>query len=165
MDNFIAIDVETANGSRSSICSIGAVKVRDGVIVDSRYSLVNPEPNYYSWFCTRVHGLTDDDTWNAPSFGTVWTQWQEWLEDLPLVAHNAPFDQGCIAAACGIYGLEPPEQPFLDTLSAARRSIPRGMCPSKALDALCDFFGIPFKDHHNALADAEGCAKLAMILL
>lgn len=165
MNDFIAIDVETANGSRSSICSIGAVKVRDGVIVDSRYSLVNPEPNYYAWFCTKVHGLSDEDTWNAPSFGTVWADWQDWLEDLPLVAHNAPFDSGCIAAACRVYGLEPPQVPFLCTLAAARRSVPRGMCPSKALDALCQFFGIPFKDHHNALADAEGCAKLAMILL
>ena len=38
MDSFIAIDVETANGNRSSICSIGAVKVLDGLIVDRRYS-------------------------------------------------------------------------------------------------------------------------------
>lgn len=165
MDNFVAIDVETANGEWTSICSVGAVKVLGGRIVDSRYSLVNPEPNYYSYFCTRVHGLCKDDTRDAPPFGTVWQKWQDWFEGLPLVAHNAPFDAGCISAACRMYGVEPPPQPFFDTLSAARRAIPRAICPSKALDALCDFFGIPFKDHHNALADAEACAKLAMILL
>ena len=66
MDDFIALDVETANGHRSSICAIGAVKVRGGVIVDRRYSLVNPEPNWYSRMCTNVHGLSDEDTWNAP---------------------------------------------------------------------------------------------------
>ena len=49
MNSFIAIDVETANYSPSSICAIGAVKVVDGVIVDSRYSLVNPEPGGYHW--------------------------------------------------------------------------------------------------------------------
>lgn len=72
MKDFIAIDVETANEQPSSVCAIGAVKVRDGIVCDSRYTLVCPEPNYYKYFCTRVHGLCDDDTWNAPSFGTVW---------------------------------------------------------------------------------------------
>lgn len=164
MDNFIAIDVETANASPSSICAIGAVKVRDGLIVDRRYSLVRPEPDYYSYFCTRVHGLTDEDTWNAPSFGTVWSGWQEWLEDLPLVAHNARFDSTCIREACKIYGLELPPQ-FLCTLVAARKSIPRGMCASKSLDALCQYFGITLRHHHNALDDAEACAALAVVLL
>lgn len=165
MDNFVAIDVETANQHRSSICAIGAVKVRDGLVVDSRYTLVNPEPNWYSRFCTAVHGITEAHTWDAPSFGTVWQQWQQWLEDLPLVAHNAQFDSGCIHAACRVYGLEPPQQPFLCTLRAARSSIPRGVLPSKGLDSLCDFFGITLKNHHNALDDALACAHLAIILL
>lgn len=165
MNDFIAIDVETANGERSSICAIGAVKVSDGVIVDRRYSLVRPEPDYYTYFCTQVHGLTDDDTYNAPSFGTVWTEWGDWLDGYRLVAHNASFDASCIRAACRIYGLEPPELPFLCTLSAARRTIPRAVCPSKSLDSLCRFFGITLKNHHNALDDAEACAELAMVLL
>lgn len=164
MDSFIAIDVETANNERSSICSVGAVKVRDGIITDRRYTLVRPEPDWYAWHCTRVHGLTAEDTFDAPSFGTVWRQWQPWLEGLPLVAHNAQFDAGCIREACRIYGLEAPDT-FLCTLQAARKSIPRGMCASKSLDSLCEYFGIPLKNHHNALDDAEACAKLAIVLL
>ena len=46
MDNFVAIDVETANGEPTSICAIGAVKVTDGVITDRFYELVRPTPNY-----------------------------------------------------------------------------------------------------------------------
>lgn len=164
MDSFVAIDVETANACPSSICAIGAVKVLDGIIVDRRYSLVRPEPDYYSWFCTRVHGLTDEDTWNAPSFGTVWAGLTDWLGELPLIAHNARFDSNCIREACGIYGLEPPK-PFLCTLAAARKSIPRSLCASKSLDSLCQYFGITLKNHHNALDDAEACAKLAVVLL
>ena len=164
MDNFIAIDVETANNHPSRICAIGAVKVVGGLISDSRYSLINPEPDWYSRACTAVHGLSDADTWNAPAFGTVWQQWEPWFGDLPMVAHNAAFDRRCINAACRVYQLEAPEH-FLCTLSAARRTIPKGMCASKSLPALCDFFGIPFHEHHNALADAEACAKLAVILL
>lgn len=164
MEDFVAIDVETANFERSSICAIGAVKVRGGLIVDKRYSLVNPEPNYYCRRCTEVHGLTDDDTWNAPTFGQVWAEWLPWLEGLQLVAHNAAFDAGCISAACHIYGFETPE-PFKCTLSAARRQIPKGVCASKSLDSLCNFFGIPLLKHHCAMDDAEACAKLALILL
>ena len=45
MDNFVAIDVETANGERTSVCSIGAVKVVDGAVADTFYELVRPTPN------------------------------------------------------------------------------------------------------------------------
>lgn len=166
MDNFVAIDVETANYSRSSICSIGCVKVRDGLVVDSFYSLVHPEPDWYvRRFTEEIHGIGPDDTYNAPPFDSVWRRVLDFAEGLPFVAHNAVFDNGCIREACRIYRLDPPERPFLCTLSAARRQIPRFSCPSKSLPSLCSFFGIPFDNHHNALADAEGCARLAMILL
>ena len=164
MDNFIAIDVETANNHPSSICAIGAVKVVGGLIADSRYSLINPEPDWYSRACTAVHGLSDADTWNAPAFGTVWQQWQTWMGNLPMVAHNAQFDQNCIAEACRIYRLASPAQ-FYCTLRAARKQIPRGVLPSKSLDSLCEFFGIELKTHHCAIDDAMACAKIAMILL
>ena len=164
MEDFVAIDVETANYERTSICAIGAVKVRGRIIVDRRYTLVNPEPNYYNRYCTMVHGITDEDTWNAPTFGEVWSDWEPWFEGLVLVAHNAPFDSSCISAACRIYGLESPGA-FRCTLAAARRQIPKGMCASKSLDSLCEFFGIPLLQHHCAMDDAEACAKaLAEIL-
>ena len=57
MKNFAAIDFETANGQRSSVCSVGIVIVRNGEIKEKFYSLVKPEPNYYSRICQRVHGL------------------------------------------------------------------------------------------------------------
>ena len=54
MKNFAAIDFETANLQRTSVCSVGIVIVRDGEIVDSYYSLIKPEPEYYSYWNTRV---------------------------------------------------------------------------------------------------------------
>lgn len=48
MDKFIAIDVETANFEPTSICAIGAAKVEDGLVTDTRYSLIRPEPDWYS---------------------------------------------------------------------------------------------------------------------
>ncbi|MDO5394805.1 MAG: exonuclease domain-containing protein [Bacteroidales bacterium] len=164
MDNFIAIDVETANYSPSSICAVGCVKIIDGEIADEFYSLVHPEPDWYLRRFTEIHGLNDDDTWNAPPFDAVWHRITAFAEGLPFVAHNAQFDHKCISEACRVYQLEPP-LPFLCTLKAARKQIPRYVCPSKSLPALCTFFGIDFTNHHNAAADAYGCAMLAKILL
>ena len=47
MKNFAAIDFETANQQRTSVCSVGIVIVRNGEIVDSYYSLIKPEPEYF----------------------------------------------------------------------------------------------------------------------
>lgn len=58
MENFAAIDFETANEQRTSVCSVGVVIVRNGEIADSYYSLIRPEPEYYTYWNTRVHGLT-----------------------------------------------------------------------------------------------------------
>ena len=46
--NFAAIDFETANNERSSVCAVGVVIVRGGEIVDKFYSLIKPEPEYYN---------------------------------------------------------------------------------------------------------------------
>ena len=58
MKDFAAIDFETANNERSSVCSVGIVIVRNGEIVDKFYSLIKPEPEYYTYWCSRVHGLS-----------------------------------------------------------------------------------------------------------
>lgn len=50
MKDFAAIDFETANQQRTSVCSVGIVIVRDGEIADSYYSLIKPEPEYYSYW-------------------------------------------------------------------------------------------------------------------
>ena len=95
LKDFAAIDFETANNERSSVCSVGIVIVRDGEIVDTFYSLIQPEPNYYNYWCSQVHGLCSEDTDDAPIFPEVWKQIEPLIEGLPLVAHNKPFDEGC----------------------------------------------------------------------
>ncbi len=45
-------DIKFVNKERSSVCSVGIVIVRNGEIVDSFYSLIQPEPNYYNYWCS-----------------------------------------------------------------------------------------------------------------
>lgn len=74
MQNFAAIDFETANGRRSGVCSVDIVIVRGGEIVDKFYSLIQPSPNYSTYWTTEVHGLGRQDTDKHPKFPEVWAQ-------------------------------------------------------------------------------------------
>ncbi len=163
MQDFAAIDFETANNARSSVCSVGVVVVRAGEIVDSFYSLIQPEPNYYNYWCTRVHGLTTDDTDEAPVFPYVWERIAPLIEGLPLVAHNSRFDEGCLKAAFRVYQMTYPDYIFYDTLLASRRRLP--LLPDHKLDTVATACGFCLTNHHHALADAEACAHIAIRLL
>ena len=104
MKDFAAIDFETANSQRSSVCSVGVVIVRGGRITDKIYRLIRPAPNYYSRWTTEIHGLTRSDTDSAADFPEVWAEIAPLIEGLPLVAHNSPFDEGCLRAAFERWG-------------------------------------------------------------
>ncbi len=71
MNTFVALDFETANQYRTSVCSIGLVFVENNNIVDTYYQLIKPSPNYYASFCTQIHGISQHDTQNAPLFPEV----------------------------------------------------------------------------------------------
>jgi DNA polymerase-3 subunit epsilon len=163
MRDFAAIDFETANHARSSVCSVGIVIVRDGEIVDSFYSLIQPEPNYYNYWCSQVHGLCCDDTDDAPVFPDVWAQIEPLIEGLPLVAHNKPFDEGCLQAVFRVYQMDYPDYEFYDTLRASRRLLPD--LENHQLQTVAAACGFNMKNHHHALADAEACAHIALELL
>lgn len=163
MRDFAAIDFETANNNRSSVCSVGVVIVRDNEIVDSFYSLINPEPNYYNPWCTQVHGLTSSDTDDAPVFPEVWKQIAPMITGLPLVAHNSPFDESCLKAAFRAYQMEYPDYEFHDTLRMARQTL-RGLA-NHQLHTVAAACGYHLDNHHHALADAEACAWIARAIL
>ena len=162
MRDFAAIDFETANGRRSSVCSVGVVIVRDGKIVEKFYSLIKPYPNYYTYWTTEVHGLTRRDTDSQPTFPEVWAQIAPRIEGLPLVAHNRPFDESCLKAVFAEYGMEYPEYEFYCTLAASRRCL---RLPSYQLHVAAAACGFDLENHHHALTDAEACAAIALKLL
>lgn len=162
MRDFVAIDFETANGRRCSVCSVGMIIVRDGEIVDRFYSLIKPTPNYYSYWTTEIHGLTQDDTNNAPTFPEVWAQVEEKIKGLPLVAHNKPFDETCIKAVFAEYGMEYPDYEFYCTLAASHRTLD---LPSHQRHIVAEACGFTLMNHHNALEDAKACAAIALKIL
>ena len=141
MENFAAIDFETANNERTSVCSVGVVIVRDGEIVDSFYSLIQPEP----------------------AFPEVWKQIEPLIDGLPLVAHNKAFDESCLKAVFRCYQMDYPDYEFHCTCQAARRAFPNA--ENHQLHTISMLCGFRLENHHHALADAEACAWIAREIL
>jgi len=164
MRDFAAIDFETANENLSSICSVGLVIVRGGEIAERFYSLVQPEPNYYNYGNSCVHGLTREDTETARVFSKVWAEIEPLIEGLPLVAHNKNFDEACLKAAFRTYCMDYPDYEFYCTLQASRKTLGKRLVNHK-LNTVAEYCGFILENHHNALADAEACAAIALKLL
>ena len=163
MKDFAAIDFETANNERSSVCSVGIVIVRGGEIVDKFYSLIKPEPEYYNYWCSKVHGLCAADTEEAPVFPDVWKQIEPKIAGLPLVAHNKAFDESCLKAVFRVYQMDYPGYEFYDTLCVSRHVLPD--LESHQLQTVAAACGYELENHHHALADAEACAWIAREIL
>jgi DNA polymerase-3 subunit epsilon len=166
MTSFAVIDFETANGCLSSICSVGVVIVRNGKTVNRIYRLIQPEPNCYWHSFTKIHGLTAKDTENAPVFPDVWAEIAPQIVNLPLVAHNSPFDEGCLRTVFRTYQMDYPDYKFHCTCRAARRMFVKGKdLPDHQLHSVAILCGYDLANHHHALADAEACAAIAIKIL
>jgi len=161
MRDFVAIDFETANYYRTSACSVGAVRYRDGKFEDSFYSLIHPHPNFYKF--TYIHGITKEDTEAAPTFDVVWEQLKPFIGRLPLVAHNSPFDKSVLLKTLEFYG-QTFEPTFYCTLRAARNYL-KAQLPNCQLHTVAAYYGFDLTAHHHALADAEACAVIALNIL
>ncbi len=162
MKDFAAIDFETANSHPTSVCSVGVVVVRGGVVAERFYELIRPAPDWYSYWNTRIHGLDHSDTAEADPFPEVWARIAPRIEGLPLVAHNSPFDEGCLRKVHAHYGMEWPGYEFHCTCRMARRAFPR--LPNHKLGTVAGHVGFDLTNHHHALADAEACAEIAMTI-
>lgn len=159
MKDFVAIDFETANRALSSVCSMGIVTVRDGMIAETFYSLIRPLPNYYEYWNTRIHGMTQKDTESALTFPEVWEKVATGIQGLPLVAHNSLFDEGCLKAVFRAYSMPYPAYQFHCTYRAARKKWKHLV--NHRLHTVAAYCGFDLNNHHHALADAEACAAIA----
>lgn len=155
----VAIDFETSGYAADSACSVGLVRLEGQRVAERFSSLIRP-PSSRVLF-TEVHGLTWAMLRDAPSFAELWPRMEEFMKGAQwLLAHNASFDRRVLYACCRAAGVERPEAPFLCTLKGARRSLP---LPSRKLNCVCDYFGIPLQ-HHEAASDAEACAQVYLRL-
>ncbi len=157
--NFTAIDFETANERLDSVCSLGMVRVENGIITDKRYRLIRPPDMRFSRRNIEVHGIYPSEVENEPQFYRYWNSIRSYLEPYPVVAHNANFDLNVLQAVLRRYALDNPTLTYTCSVKIARRTW-RGL-QSYGLNHLAKHFGHTFV-HHHALEDAEVCAKIML---
>ena len=111
MTTFAAIDFETADHGYDSACAVGAVLVRNGRIDGTYQQLIRPPRKRFVF--THIHGLAWNDVRDSPTFGEMWSDLRDFLDDAEfLVAHNASFDRKVLHACCAASDVTPPGQAF-----------------------------------------------------
>ena len=154
---FVAIDFETADYFRDSACSVALVRVEGRKIVAREHHLIQPPRRDFKF--THLHGITWSMVARAPTFGRVWARLEPLLEGADfLAAHNAGFDRSVLKACCQAAGLEPPALDFTCSVRLAKQT---WALQTATLPVVCEFLDIPL-DHHNAVSDAEACARIVL---
>ena len=157
--NFTAIDFETANSWAASACSVGLVKVRDGVVVDKIGWFIKPPLGHdaFQEWNIRIHGIYPEHVAGALSWSQQLPNLVDFADGDLLVAHNAGFDLGVIKTASAITGMTVPDFRYVCSLQVARKTyhLDSYRLPVAAMAAGFEDFS-----HHNALADSEACAAI-----
>lgn len=122
---FVVFDLETTGFSQQydRVVELGAVKFRDGKIIDQKSWLVNPGRRI-PWMAKQVHGISDEMVKDAPAFTTVYPEFLDFIQGAVLMAHNAKFDVGFIASEIRRAGFPLPPNKTVDSLSLFRRWYP-----------------------------------------
>lgn len=157
--DFIAFDLETTGiqPKNDAVVEIGAVRFNNGRPGETFCTLINPgrpiPPE-----ASAVNGIMDDMVADKPGIETVLTELADFCGDLPLVAHNAPFDFKFLLAAVEKHRARAPKGVVLDSCQLARIVFP-GMFNYK-LGTLVRHFGFPSGTFHRAEEDSVYCGLL-----
>jgi DNA polymerase-3 subunit epsilon len=157
--DFIAIDFETANESRSSACALGIIYVEGSKVVRKKYFLIKPSDMYFNPFNVSIHGITEEDVEDKPEFNELWPQIKDDFNGKLIVAHNASFDMSVLRYVMDEYGIIYPELSYSCTKIIAKKVWPNHI--SYCLDYIANNLNIEFV-HHNAEEDASACAQIAI---
>lgn len=157
-DELIVFDLETTGlfAASCKITEIGAVKIKNGEVLETFNSLVNPECPIPE-DVVEVTGITDEMVADAETIDKVLPRFLEFIGDRLLIAHNADFDISFVRVAAKNLGLDF-KNPYLDTLGLSRAMLPE--LKKYKLDRLAAHYKLGDFNHHRASDDAT---MLAMI--
>ena len=157
---FFALDVETANHDRGSICQVGLACVRPDNQIESWVALVDPGTD--RWVFTWLHGITAEMVKGAAGIEEVLALLEKRLEGVPVYQHSG-FDRSAIRAACAALGRAEPNWKWQNSITVARAAWPelKGN-GGHGLASLKQHLGLHF-EHHDAGEDARAAAEVVLL--
>ena len=158
-DAWVALDFETANEQRASVCAVGVATVSGGRVVDRRSWLVRPPELRFNGINVSIHGITAEDVLEAPEFDQVWPELAPILQSGTVIAHNAGFDMSVLRHTLEDYGPPSPPIRYLCTVTLSRLAWPS--LPNHKLDTVSSHLGLSL-NHHDAEDDAVACAGVSL---
>ncbi len=155
---YVVFDTETTGfnaGGEDQMIEIGAVKIKNGEIIDSFDKLIDPKRHIPDRI-TELTCITDEMVSGQDDEETVTKAFLNWTGNLPMVAHNAKFDISFITMAMKKYNLGEFTNTVIDTLELSR-TLDQGYA-RHSLSALVKRYNIPWEEdaHHRADYDAKG---------
>lgn len=151
--SFVAVDTETT-GLDFDLCNIieiGAVKVENGQIIDSFKTLIKVDEKLPP-FIVHLTGISDEMLVDAPLLNEVMADFDAFVGDSILLAHNASFDINFLYTAYERTLGKPLSNDYVDTLRVARRALPQ--LQHRTLPDLCEIFEVVNEGEHRAYSDA-----------
>lgn len=160
--SFVAVDIETTGLSpeKDQIIEVGALKVREGQVVDTLSLLIKPDI-YLPDKIVELTGITDEMLEHESSFSTVSHSIYEFLGNDPLLGHNVRFDYSFLKYHLANSGYNISNN-VIDTLRIARVLHPE--LPSRSLASMCNAYGLVNKAAHRAYEDARVTMDLYMAM-
>lgn len=155
---YVIFDIETTGLSNVSdeITEIGAIKIKNNIVIDKFSALVNPQKPIPPKI-TELTGIDDEMVRDKPTIDKVLPDFFEFIGDAPLVAHNAKFDIGFIRVKSKKIGVSF-SNTILDTLSLSRWLLPE--LKKYKLNIVAEHLGIKLENHHRAVDDAMATAQI-----
>ena len=160
---YCVLDIETTGLSfrTEKITEFGAIKIKNGEIIDTFECFVNPEkPIPYE--VIKVTHITDDMVRDAETIEQVLPKFLEFIGDDVLVAHNANFDIGFIRHFAELQGYKL-NNTYIDTLALARDMFPD--YKKHKLGIIADNLGIRVDVAHRALDDVKTLVKVFEVMI
>ncbi|SFC73723.1 PolC-type DNA polymerase III [Clostridium uliginosum] len=159
-DTFVVFDIETTGFSpvNDKIIEIGAVKIKNGEVIDKFSCFVNPERDI-PYKITELTSINSDMVKNEENIQNVLPKFMEFCGECVIVAHNASFDTGFIKKNCRDLGIMF-DLPIMDTVTLARFLYPE--LKKVKLNIVAKYLGISLENHHRAIDDAKATAEILL---
>ena len=158
---FIAVDLETTGQFpiESEICEIGAVKWKNGEVIDSYSTLLKPS-RPMSQEVIAIHNISNEMVAEAPLISEKLAEFDDFIKDGIVLAHHAPFDIGFLVIDYEKQKIPLPKKPIVCTSLLSRNVITES--PNHRLQTLVQHLGIEGGKAHRALDDAKSCLEVGL---